>query len=143
MMKRRNTLQAMDMKSKDGSSKMGRREFFTTTAGPANSSPVRGGAANSTNDSAVSAARDLSAQLDPGRVLMPGPSYDEARRIWNGAVEHRPALIVRCETPAEVQAAVGAARHHHLLRSGDSSRQHPTRPTQIAGHFLNTMRRRR
>ncbi len=66
------------------------------------------------SDLAVSAARDLSAQLDPGRVLLPGPSYDEARRTWNGAVEHRPALIVRCQTPAEVQAAVGAARHHHL-----------------------------
>src|SRR5262245_42878124 len=68
----------------------------------------------STNVSAVPAARDLAAQLDPDRVLVSGPSYDEARRIWNGAVDHRPALIVRCKTPAEVSAAILAARTHQL-----------------------------
>jgi FAD/FMN-containing dehydrogenase len=64
--------------------------------------------------SAGAAARELSAQLDPDRVLLSGPEYEEARWIKNGAVDHRPALIVRCETPAEVQAAVLAARRHEL-----------------------------
>ena len=48
-----------------------------------------------TDFSAAAAARELRAQLAPDRVLMAGPSYDNARRIWNGAVDHRPALIVR------------------------------------------------
>jgi FAD/FMN-containing dehydrogenase len=61
-----------------------------------------------------SVARELSAHVDPERVLVRGRAYDEARRIWNGAVDHRPALIVRCETPAEVQASILAARRHEL-----------------------------
>ncbi|MEU8078923.1 FAD-binding oxidoreductase [Catellatospora citrea] len=68
----------------------------------------------SSNASAVAAAGSLAAELDPGQVLLPGPGYDEARQIWNGAVEHRPALIVRAETPTNVQAAVRAARANGL-----------------------------
>jgi FAD/FMN-containing dehydrogenase len=71
----------------------------------------------STAVAAAAAARDLSAVLDPARVLLPGPAYDKAVRIWNGAVAHRPALIARCETPAEVQAAVGTARARALALS--------------------------
>src|SRR5262249_44276149 len=67
-----------------------------------------------TLSSAGSAARDLSAQLDPDRVLMSGLAYDEGRRIWNGAVDNRPAVIVRCATPAEVGLALIAARSHQL-----------------------------
>ena len=68
----------------------------------------------STDLSARSAARDLSARLDPQRVLVSGLSYDEARRIWNDAVDHRPALIVRAQTPTEVQSAIRAARSNQL-----------------------------
>jgi FAD/FMN-containing dehydrogenase len=46
--------------------------------------------------------------------LLPGPAYDAARRVWNGAVNHRPALIVRCETPAQIQSALRAAHSHRL-----------------------------
>ena len=59
-----------------------------------------------TDLSASSAARDLRTQLNPDRVLESGLSYDEARRIWNCAVEHRPALIVRCETATEAYRRV-------------------------------------
>jgi hypothetical protein len=32
-----------------------------------------------------------------GQVLVPGETgYDEARRVWNGTVDRRPALIARC-----------------------------------------------
>ncbi|WP_433266245.1 FAD-binding oxidoreductase [Actinosynnema sp. CS-041913] len=65
-----------------------------------------------TNGSA--AARELAAQVDPDRVLVSGPAYEDACRIWNGAVDHRPALIVQARTVAEVQAAVRAARKHDL-----------------------------
>jgi FAD/FMN-containing dehydrogenase len=67
-----------------------------------------------TDFSAAAAARELRARLAPDRVLMAGPSYDDARRIWNGAVDHRPALIVRPGTPAEVRAAILTARNQSL-----------------------------
>src|SRR5215472_15463089 len=63
---------------------------------------------------AVLAARTLSRHIDPDRVLVSGPAYDDALQVWNGAVDSRPALIVRCETPADVQATVLAARRHDL-----------------------------
>ena len=72
----------------------------------------------STDVSAVAAARDLAALFDPPRLLLPDRAYDQVLlRIWNGAIKHRPALIVRCETAAEVQAAVAAARNHELALS--------------------------
>ena len=67
-----------------------------------------------TDFAAAAAARDLRARLGPDRVLVRGPVYDQARRLWNGAVDHRPALIVRPGTPAGVQAAVLTARMHDL-----------------------------
>jgi FAD/FMN-containing dehydrogenase len=67
-----------------------------------------------TDSSATAAATELSARLSPDRVLTPGASYEEALRIWNGAVDHRPALIARPRTPAEVQAAIHTANAHHL-----------------------------
>jgi FAD/FMN-containing dehydrogenase len=47
-----------------------------------------------------------------GRLLQPGDDgYDESRQVHNGLVDRRPALIVRCQTPADVSAAVRFARH--------------------------------
>ncbi|MFV2214414.1 FAD-binding protein [Actinomadura sp. LOL_016] len=39
-----------------------------------------------------------------------GPGYDGACRLWNGAVDRRPAAVVACSTAREVAAAVRAAR---------------------------------
>ena len=48
-----------------------------------------------------------------GRVLRPGdPGYDEARAIWNGLIDRRPALIVQCSGAADVVDAVNFAREH-------------------------------
>ena len=41
--------------------------------------------------------------------------YDEARVIWNGSVDKRPALIARCSGVADVIDAVNFAREHDLL----------------------------
>jgi FAD/FMN-containing dehydrogenase len=57
-----------------------------------------------------------------GAVILPAdPGYDHARTIWNGAIDRRPACIVRCTGVADVVAAVGFARDQDLLvtvRSG-------------------------
>jgi FAD/FMN-containing dehydrogenase len=50
-----------------------------------------------------------------GEVLRPGdPGYDEARRVWNGMVDKRPALIARCAGVDDVAAAVRFGREQGL-----------------------------
>ncbi|MFX1506619.1 MAG: FAD-binding oxidoreductase, partial [Promethearchaeota archaeon] len=59
----------------------------------------------------------LRAQIQ-GDVLLPSDEgYDQARKIWNGMIDKRPALIVRCTGPADVIDAVKFARTHDLLVS--------------------------
>src|SRR6476660_4765306 len=51
-----------------------------------------------------------------GELVRPGDAgYDEARSIWNGAHDRRPALIVRCAGVADVLRAVEFARSEQLL----------------------------
>ena len=60
-------------------------------------------------------------QLRPrfrGALLLPGEEgYEEARRIWNGAIDRRPALIARCAGADDVVEAVRFAREQELLVS--------------------------
>ena len=50
-----------------------------------------------------------------GVVLEPGDSgYDEARRVYNGAIDRKPRLIARCTDAADVMAAVRMARSQDL-----------------------------
>jgi FAD/FMN-containing dehydrogenase len=58
------------------------------------------------------------------------PGYEEARRIWNGAIDRRPACIARCTGAADVIAAVRLARERDLevaVRSGGHG---------VAGHAV-------
>ncbi len=53
-----------------------------------------------------------------GRLLTEdAPGYDAARRIWNGMIDRKPALIARCLGASDVVAAVNFAREHELLFS--------------------------
>jgi FAD/FMN-containing dehydrogenase len=53
-----------------------------------------------------------------GGVLTAGePGYDEARRIWNGMIDRRPAVIARCSSSRDVRSAVSFARQHGMLLS--------------------------
>ena len=53
-----------------------------------------------------------------GDLLRPGDAgYDASRKVWNGMIDKRPALIARCVGPADVVAAVNFARDHDLLLS--------------------------
>ena len=50
-----------------------------------------------------------------GEVIAPGdPAYDEARRVHNGMIDRRPALLARCRGTADVQAAVRFARERGM-----------------------------
>ena len=59
------------------------------------------------------AARDL-AGLE-GRVIAPGdPEYDERRRVHNGMIDRRPAVIARCAGAADVARVIAYARDHDV-----------------------------
>src|SRR5712691_9983624 len=53
-----------------------------------------------------------------GELLCPtDEGYEDARQIWNGMIDRRPALIARCAGAADVITAVNFARNHSLLVS--------------------------
>src|SRR5437867_880468 len=66
-----------------------------------------------------------------GALLLPGEEgYDEARRVWNGAIDRKPALIARCAGADDVVEALRFARERDLLisvRGGGHS---------VAGHAV-------
>src|SRR5262245_25787709 len=66
-----------------------------------------------------------------GELLSPTSlGYDQARKIWNGAIDRHPACIARCTSVADVVAAVRFARERDLVvavRSGGHG---------VAGHAV-------
>lgn len=51
-----------------------------------------------------------------GELLLPADAgYEEARRVWNGMIDRRPALVARCKSADDVARAVAFARDHQLL----------------------------
>src|SRR5258708_6109743 len=53
-----------------------------------------------------------------GELIQPGDEgYDAARKVYNGMIDKRPALIARCADVADVIAAVNFGRENGLLVS--------------------------
>jgi len=68
----------------------------------------------STTDSiTAAAANDLARRIDSTQVRVP----DGAPLIWNATVQHRPALIVRADSPRDVQEAIRIARDRGMRLS--------------------------
>ena len=78
-------------------------------------------------DQAVQSHADRLAADLPGRVIRTGDDgYEEARRVWNGLSDRRPAIIARCASTDDVVAAVTSARESGLavaIRGGGHSAQ--------------------
>jgi FAD/FMN-containing dehydrogenase len=67
---------------------------------------------------ATSPLADTLAELSrsfTGQILQPtDPGYEEARRVHNGLIDKRPALIARCRGVADIVDAVKVARDHEF-----------------------------
>src|SRR6516162_11708091 len=51
-----------------------------------------------------------------GQLVCRGDNgYDTARRVWNGRIDRRPALIAFCADDADIVASVRFAREHELV----------------------------
>lgn len=63
------------------------------------------------------AVAELKAGLQ-GEFLIDGMlEYEASRRIWNAAIDRRPAVIVRCVATGDIVRAVRFARRHNALLS--------------------------
>ncbi len=51
-----------------------------------------------------------------GDLIRPDdPGYGDARAVWNGMIDRRPALVARCRGVADVVSAVNFARENDVL----------------------------
>lgn len=60
------------------------------------------------------AVAELAASFRGAVISAKDDGYEEARSIWNGMVDKRPALIVKCRGVADVMDAVNFARGESL-----------------------------
>src|SRR5215472_7946199 len=70
------------------------------------------GAGKILKDSAVQVFRDA---LRGAVLTADDAGYDDARKIWNGMIDRRPALIACCRGAADVVRSVNFVRDHGLL----------------------------
>ena len=72
-----------------------------------------------------------------GEVLCPSDeSYDAVRKVWNGMIDKRPALIARCAGTADVITCVRFAREHDLLFSVRGGGHHYAGKSICAGGLM-------
>jgi FAD/FMN-containing dehydrogenase len=63
---------------------------------------------------AVDEVGELRADMDGPVIVAESGGFDEARRVFNAGIDRYPAAIARCESAADVAAAVAFARAHGL-----------------------------
>jgi FAD/FMN-containing dehydrogenase len=61
--------------------------------------------------------QQLRTQLRGEVILRGSPTFDEERKVYNGMIDKRPALIVKCRDVADVIACVNFSRDNNLLTS--------------------------
>ncbi|HKJ32218.1 MAG TPA: FAD-binding oxidoreductase [Balneolales bacterium] len=74
--------------------------------------------------------KELKAKIRGSILFRSDAGYDKTRMVWNGMINRKPALIVRCRGVADVLNTIEFARSNNLLvavRGGDHS---------IAGHSV-------
>ncbi|MEM9616882.1 MAG: FAD-binding oxidoreductase [Pseudomonadota bacterium] len=100
---------------------MRRRQFLRLTGAacaalstPLNAAPSGSGRFKGAGGETISVSK---AEIDAltrnivGQVFRPGDAaYDSARTIWNARIDHRPKLIIRAQSQADVVHAVNFAR---------------------------------
>jgi FAD/FMN-containing dehydrogenase len=65
----------------------------------------------------AAAVKELATGLQ-GDLLVPGmPDYDSSRAIWNAAIDHHPAVIVRCASTDDVARTVRFAGRQNVALS--------------------------
>ncbi len=72
--------------------------------------------------------KELDSRLHGDLLHQESKDYETTRQVWNGIINKRPALIIRCHGQEDVITAVNFARHNNLLlavRGGGHS---------VAGH---------
>ena len=62
-----------------------------------------------------SAVSELRAKLGDRLISPDDASYEDARRVWNGMIDKRPALIARCHGVADVVDCVRWASDHDVV----------------------------
>jgi len=67
-----------------------------------------------TTDLSEEEVADFSKSLHGDLLTPDSPQYNEVRAVWNGMIDRRPALIVRCNGATDVMHAVNFARQHEL-----------------------------
>ena len=72
----------------------------------------------------------IATRLEGDVLTAEDPGYDEARAVWNGMIDRRPELIVRCAEADDVTLAVGFARDRGLEVAVRGAGHH------IAGHSV-------
>jgi FAD/FMN-containing dehydrogenase len=69
---------------------------------------------NSLDQIRNSVVRDLQGLVQGRVVSQTDEDYGNARKVWNGAVDHHPAAIAFCKSIADVQAVIRTARANGL-----------------------------
>ena len=62
----------------------------------------------------IGSAGQLARAIAGSVVKLGDEAYDQARRVFNGMIDRRPLLIVRCANEADVATAIAFAREHAL-----------------------------